>query len=159
MIIMAMCMILLFIVMNIKNLIEVGFPDYVPLQGFGFIDSINHSQVLTPYICIFIILLLSKLLYILGSSYYVGRFLVNEITYGTITSITYSSNRVNNKPLVNIEVKYLELTAMFEDQPGDFGFKFKKGDTIPIKYQKDKPEIAIIPEDSIEILKQHPEHG
>ena len=155
MIILVMCLILLFIGMNIKSLIEVGFPDYVSLQGFSFIDSVNHSQVLNPYGHIFIILLFSKLLYTLGRSYYTKRFLATEITYGKITSVKYSSNRVNNKPLIDLSVDYLELSATFKDQPGDFGFEFNKGDIIPVRYQRGKPEIAVIPADAIDIVKQH----
>lgn len=151
--ILVMGLILLFIIMNIKLLINVGFPDYIPIDGLGIIDNINHTQVLHPYGYILVILILSKGLYALASSYYIDRFLATEITYGTVTSIQYSNNRVNNKPLVNLEVKYLGLTAMFKDQPGDLGFEFKKGDIIPIKYQKDKPEVAVIPTDAIEIIK------
>jgi hypothetical protein len=113
--------------MTIKSLIEVGFPDYVSLQGFSFIDSVNHSQAPNPYGHIFIILLLSKLLYTLGSSYYTKKFLATEITYGTITSVKYSSNRVNNKPLIDLSVDYLGLSATFKDQPGDFGLSLIKG--------------------------------
>jgi len=156
MIIVAMLLILLFIGMNIKYLINVGFPDYVTIDGLGIIDNLNHTQVLHPYGLMLVILILSKGFYSLASSYYIDRFIATEITYGTVTSIQYSNNRVNNKPLVNLEVKYLELTAMFKDQPGDFGFEFKKGDIIPVKYQKDKPEVAVIPADAIEIMKSQP---
>jgi len=151
-----MGLILLFIIMNIKNLIDIGFPDYIPIDGLGIIDNLNHTQVLHPYGYILVILILSKALYALANSYYTDRFLATEIAYGEVTSIQYSNNRVNNKPLVNLEVKYLGLTAMFKDQPGDFGFEFKKGDIIPVKHQKDKPEIAVIPVDAIEIMKNQP---
>lgn len=154
-----MGLILLFIIMNIKYLINVGFPDYIPIDGLGIIDNINHTQVLHPYGYMLVILILSKGLYALASSYYTDRFLATEITYGTITSIQYSNNRVNNKPLVNLEVKYLALTAIFKDQPGDFGFEFKKGDIIPVKYQKDKPAVAVIPADAIEIMKSQSNNG
>ncbi len=158
MIIMAIALILLFIGMNIKSLVEVGFPDYVSHPGLSFIENINHSDVINPYVHIFIILLLSKVLYTMGKSYYIDEFLATEITYGTITSIKYSSNRVNNKPLVDIEVEYMKLTGTFKDQPGDFGFYFKKGDLIPVKYQRGKSEVAKIPVDAIEIIKQHPSY-
>ncbi len=156
MIILVLGLILLFIIMNIKHLFNIGFPDYIPIDGLGIIDNLNHTQVLHPYGLMLVILILSKGFYSLASSYYIDRFIATEITYGTVTSIQYSNNRVNNKPLVNLEVKYLELTAIFKDQPGDFGFEFKKGDIIPVKYQKDKPEVAVIPADAIEIMKSHP---
>jgi hypothetical protein len=156
MIIVAMLLILLFIGMNIKYLIQVGFPDYISIDGLGIIDNLNHSQVLHPYGLMLVILILSKGLYSLASSYYIDRFIATEITYGTVISIQFSKNSINNKPLVNLEVRYFELTGMFKDQPGDFAFEFKKGDLIPVKHQKQKPEVAVIPTDAIEIMKSHP---
>jgi len=153
MMILVMGLILIFIIINIKNLFEIGFPDYTSIDGLGIIENINHSQVLHPYGYILVTLILSKGLYSLANSYYVNNFLTTETTYGKVTSIQYSNNRVNNKPLVNIEVEYLNLSGVFKDQPGDFGFEFNKGDLIPIKYQKEKPEIATIPSNAIEIIK------
>jgi hypothetical protein len=153
MMILVIGLILIFIIINIKNLIEVGFPGYTSIEGLSIIENINHSQVLHPYGYMLVILILSKGLYYLANSYYVSHYLATETTYGKVISIQYSNNRVNNKPLVNIEVEYLNLTGIFKDQPGDFGFEFNKGDLIPIKYQKDKPEVATIPSNAIEILK------
>lgn len=154
-----MGLILLFIIMNIKHLFDVGFPDYIPIDGLGIIDNLNHSQVLHPYGLMLVILILSKGLYSLASSYYIDRFIATEITYGTIISIQFSKNSINNKPLVNLEVRYFELIGTFEDQPGDFAFEFNKGDLIPVKYQKDKPEIAVIPTDAIKIIKNQSSNG
>jgi hypothetical protein len=107
-----------------------------------------------PILNSILVLILVRALYSLVRSWYIGNKLATELTYGIVKSIQYSTVRTNNKPLVNIEVDYLGLTGSFKDQPGDFGFEFKKGDEIPVKYQKNKPEVAIIPSDAIEIAKK-----
>ncbi|WP_396598627.1 hypothetical protein [Bermanella sp. R86531] len=139
--------------MNIYKLFSVGFPSYEAHPHLGFIDNINRTGVLAPYGHMLIIFILSSMVYALGKSYFIEKYLANELAYGTITSITQSTNRVNNKPLINIEVEYEGVVGLFKDQSSDFGFEFNVGDMIPIKYQKDKPEVAIIPPDAISISK------
>ncbi len=133
-----------------------GFPAYVKLPQMGYWDSLFASGFGEPYARIFVSILIGQSIFLISKSYIIEKYLTSELTFGTIKSIHYSNVRVNNKPLVNLEVEYLDLNGIFKDQPGDFGFNFKKGDLIPIKYQKGKPEIAVIPSDAIEIIKQHP---
>jgi len=133
-----------------------GFPAYEKLPQIGYWDSLFASGFIEPYGRIIVAFIIATLIYSISKSFYTEKFLAKELTFGTVTSISYSNTRVNNKPLVNFEIKYLELTGIFKDQPGDFGFEFKKGDIIPVKYQKDKPEVAVIPADAIEIIKNQP---
>ncbi|WP_396587927.1 hypothetical protein [Bermanella sp. R86510] len=139
--------------MNIYKLFSVGFPSYESHPHLGFIDNINRTGVLAPYGHILIIFILSSMVYTLGKSYYIEKYLANELTFGTIISIKQSTNRVNNKPLIDIEIRYEGTLGLFKDQSSDLGFEFDIGDKIPIKYQIDKPEIAIIPSDAISISR------
>ncbi len=135
-----------------------GFPAYVKFPQMSYWDSLFASGFGEPYARIFVSILIGQLIYSISKSYLIEKYLTSELTYGTIKSIQYANIRVNNKPLVNIEAEYLGLTCIFKDQPGDIGFEFKKGDLIPIKYQKDKPEVAIIPKDAISISINKLEH-
>ena len=133
----------------------IGFPDYVKHPNLSYWESLFHSGFIEPYGRIAVGAIISYLIYAISKPYIIEKFLVSELTYGTIKSVKYSNIRVNNKPLIDLEVDYMGINSTFRDQPGDFGFEFKQGDLIPVKYQKNKPERAIIPGNAVEISKEH----
>lgn len=152
--ILAILVILIFIIMNIKGLSKKGFPEYTSHPGLTIIENINHSGVIAPYGHMFIILILTIALFSLGKAYYIEKYRATEITLGIIKNISFSNVRVNNKPLVDIQVEYLNNDALFKDQPGDFGLSFQVGDSITIKYNKEDPGQAIIPDNAIDLSKE-----
>lgn len=130
-----------------------GFPSFIKYPNLSYIKSIQISGVLEPYARIFASLILFSIIYIMIKSEYISR-VTTENAKGTVISISYSDTRMNNKPLVNIEVEYLDQRVLFKNLPGDYGFEFKNGDTIPVKYKKGSPNISTIHEDALEISKQ-----
>ena len=136
----------------------IGFPAYEKHPNLSYWESLFHSGFLEPYGRIVVASILFYIAYTISKSYFIEKFLASKLTYGTITSINFSNTRINNKPLIDIEVEYMGLQGVFQDQPSDFAFEFSKGSLIPIKYQEGKPEIAVIPENAIEIAKKHPGH-
>ena len=66
-----------------------------------------------------------------------------------IESLTVESPKGTQIYLMNNEGEFL----YHPDPKLSFGFEFNKGDLIPIKYQKEKPEVSTIPSNAIEIIK------
>lgn len=151
----AIAVLLIIIFMNIYKLVTTGFPSYVAKPHLSFIENINSSGVIAPYGHIFIILLLGGMVYSLAKSYYIQKYVVDSMAFGEIISIRQSNTRANNKPLIDIEVKYLDIVRLFKDQPSDYGFEFNKGDLIPIEYSKKDPALSVIPENAIEIAQNY----
>jgi hypothetical protein len=129
-----------------------GFPSFQKYPNLSYMQSIKISGVLEPYARIFVSILLASIIFLLIKSEYISR-IATEQTRGTVIAISYSDMRMNNKPLVNIEVSYLDQKMLFENLPGNFGFEFNKGDLIPVNFKKGSPNIATINENAIEIVR------
>lgn len=61
---------------------------------------------------------------------------------GTITSISYSSIRINNKPRLKVGVSYLNIEKVFDPIHSDIQLNFSIGDKASIFYD---PKILKIP--------------
>jgi hypothetical protein len=120
-----------------------GFPSYEKHPNLSYWKSLFHSGFLEPYGRLFVAAITSGLIFTIIKSIYIEKIVDTEIT-GIVKAITYSNTRLNNKPLVNLEVEFLDQNILFENQTGDLGFKYPVGSEIPIKFNKSKPSQAII---------------
>ncbi|WP_396587929.1 hypothetical protein [Bermanella sp. R86510] len=124
-----------------------GFPSYEKHPNLSYWQSLFHSGFLEPYARIFVAAITGGLIFAIIKSIYIEKVVDTEMT-GVVKAITYSNTRLNNKPLVNLEVEFLDLSILFKNQTGDLGFKYPVGSQIPIKFNKSKPSQAIILVDS-----------